>query len=886
MNTKKCDTTGNYTPLPYINKEERYSIVQGLLPLVNVPILGALGGHYYLAVLDRNKNLVTELHGLATTRGGEVIPIGTIGDKLKYYNTADFNFNNAGNNETLPINSLFNDTHSKTVLFEGNGREVEAYIRRANMAGSLINDKDIDYAWFGVSGKEVENSNAVNNTLIQAMGLKNPYTEDPNDRMWTPGDTLLLLPPEDIAAITDMVQPVADGLFQCWHLPFPAMRLDPLALDLDADGTVATLPLSKGVHFDLDNSGFAEKTAWVGKEDGLLVFDRNGNGRIDNGGELFGNETRLQDGSIAEHGFAALADLDDNHDGRVDALDSAFANLLVWQDKNSDGISQTEELINLAELDIAALYTDYESKTLLDANGVDHREHGQYTLADGTQRVMHTLWFESDKVRSVAVEIQHGSSEPLPDDIAALPTAMGMGNVHALHDAMRTDKNLQALTQSFVHETNPEVRKSLSEQILQRWAKADMADGKVGDMEARHLAVLEAFWGQKALQETPVGDYARRIEQVYQDLHGYVHGQLSLQTHHAGAYRQIGYTQKNHVWSADYSVIAPQIVRDYADGKLDEATLADLLDSLRGIAPDMPHLAHELHSAVDMQSDALSAGQRETLQTILYRGNDNIAMYATQSALNAGAGDDNVQGNALDNMIKGGDGNDVLHGGTGHDRLEGGAGNDRLYGGTGENVYVFSGAFGHDVIVADGRDRLYLEDLGLFDVTFSRTHNDLVLKHGENSITVRDHFADGNHGVEGIIFADGSRLDKAGITASVRIEDTVQQLAPHSSATENSRLNPDDFGKLLDTFGTFAPGGYDLDTLLERMENGTADIHLPGQAAGLFDIGKLFGNLFSGLTDDSTSIDRIIDGMERGSVVSMGAYTPLHDRINDLTNIF
>ena len=181
------------------------------------------------------------------------------------------------------------------------------------------------------------------------------------------------------------------------------------------------------MHFDLDNSGFAEKTAWVAKNDGLLALDRNGNGRIDGGAELFGNETALKDGTVAAHGFAALADLDDNRDGKIDAQDSAFADLRIWQDKNQDGISQADELITLNEPDISALYTDYTEKPQPDANRVDHREHGWYTLADGTRQHMNTLWFESDKVRSVPIEIQHGSREALPEDIAALPTAMGSG---------------------------------------------------------------------------------------------------------------------------------------------------------------------------------------------------------------------------------------------------------------------------------------------------------------------------------------------------------------------------------------------------------------------------------------------------------------------------
>lgn len=81
---------------------------------------------------------------------------------------------------------------------------------------------------------------------------------------------------------------------------------DPLSLDLDGDGQVNTLPRRAGVHFDLDNSGFAEQTAWLAPGDGFLVLDRNNNGHIDGGAELFGSETTLNNGKVAENGFEAL----------------------------------------------------------------------------------------------------------------------------------------------------------------------------------------------------------------------------------------------------------------------------------------------------------------------------------------------------------------------------------------------------------------------------------------------------------------------------------------------------------------------------------------------------------------------------------------------------
>ncbi|MFA5385771.1 MAG: M23 family metallopeptidase [Eubacteriales bacterium] len=110
----------------------------------------------------------------------------------------------------------------------------------------------------------------------------------------------------------------------------------PLVFDLDGDG-METTSLSYGVFFDHDANGFAELTGWVGPDDGLLVMDRNGNGIIDNGTELFGNQTILSNGTRATNGFQALAELDGNKDGKIDANDAAYSQLKIWRDMDGDG---------------------------------------------------------------------------------------------------------------------------------------------------------------------------------------------------------------------------------------------------------------------------------------------------------------------------------------------------------------------------------------------------------------------------------------------------------------------------------------------------------------------------------------------------------------------
>ncbi|MGE0098240.1 MAG: hypothetical protein AB7S86_07805 [Hydrogenophaga sp.] len=108
-------------------------------------------------------------------------------------------------------------------------------------------------------------------------------------------------------------------------------QASPIILDLDGDGVVETTAKGQagvGVNFNLDNSGYAERSGWVGADDGLLVRDLNANGQIDSGAELFGNHT------VLANGFHALAELDANRDGVINASDARAVGRVVFGPEN------------------------------------------------------------------------------------------------------------------------------------------------------------------------------------------------------------------------------------------------------------------------------------------------------------------------------------------------------------------------------------------------------------------------------------------------------------------------------------------------------------------------------------------------------------------------
>ena len=128
-------------------------------------------------------------------------------------------------------------------------------------------------------------------------------------------------------------------------------RYSPIVLDMDGNGIQTTLLAESTGTFDLLGTGRALHSGWISSGDAFLAVDVNGNGRIDDISELFGG-TKGQ-------GFAKLASFDSNADGLVDAQDTAFSQLLLWQDADGNHATDAGELRTLAEAGIASLNTAY-----------------------------------------------------------------------------------------------------------------------------------------------------------------------------------------------------------------------------------------------------------------------------------------------------------------------------------------------------------------------------------------------------------------------------------------------------------------------------------------------------------------------------------------------
>lgn len=524
-------------------------------------------------------------------------------------------------------------------------------------------------------------------------------------------------------------------------------RTSPIVIDLDGDG-VETLALGAS-YFDHDGDGLSESSGWVNPDDGLLAYDRNGDGRISNGTELFGSHSILSNGEKAENGFQSLAEFDDNGDGVVDTQDASYATLRVWRDLNGNGTSDAGELQILTQAGVASISTGYADSTHVDVHGNEHRQVATVVLSNGTASTAADVWFKVD----AGERVNSGDIE-LSADVLFLPNAKGFGKIHDLRQAMTLDPQLKDLLEQYVAATDPATKDQLLDSLIYRWAGAADVDPYSRDptrvyghvMDARQLVTLENLvghgyvgvwcWGE--YDPNPHGQAAPLLVAEYLEFKRFTAAQLAAQTEYA---EELDIIQSAFGSDADGTTVD----WDALQGKLSTLYANGQVDRIAGIISVLTDLG--------TYSSGYRAKRDATFQAIA-ASNVDLAPFLDFTSRIGTAG------------------NDTLYGTNTGAIFYGLAGDDRLYGYADGDSYYFSRGHGNDTILdRGGLDQVVLgEGITQADLAFTRNATTVWVhvKHadGSNAGSLRiDNFFDFDGtvdfgAIELIRFADGTSLNQ------------------------------------------------------------------------------------------------------------------------------
>ncbi|MFT3960123.1 beta strand repeat-containing protein [Propionivibrio sp.] len=535
-------------------------------------------------------------------------------------------------------------------------------------------------------------------------------------------------------------------------------QVDPLALDLDGDGLETTgIASTNTTLFDHDGDGVRTGTGWVKGDDALLVLDRNGNGIIDSGRELFGVDTVLANGQKAANGFAALADLDSNHDGLFSAADDQFAHVKLWRDLDQDGISDAGELLSLTDAGIASINLANTATNTGLAGGNTLTATGTYTKTDGTTGTAGNLNladnpFYSDFTQAV----------PLSDAAKALPGMQGSGMVRDLREAASLDARIVSDVNALAGLSRTQMLSAL-DSLIAHWAGTSSMKTSMDEAEGRNFRIAYLPPGLTAAdyRADPGNDhfsdavatfnakaaYLRNLIGILEKFNGtlFVTVGNDRVTTGAGATVSVsagagtgsggsgGMTGADIVPYAFVTLSAAQVtLLEQSYTQLKESIYAGLVLETR-LKPYLDQISLTIdqngirldYSAMTAALDALYATDRvraftDALDlnsygaTLGWNSAQKLVAWANEArasgqleALKAGlaavfAGSPDV----VPEFRIGTDANDTLNGGATSDIISAGAGNDTLNGGNGNDI--LDGGAGNDVLYGGLGNNIYL----------------------------------------------------------------------------------------------------------------------------------------------------------------------------------
>ncbi len=526
----------------------------------------------------------------------------------------------------------------------------------------------------------------------------------------------------------------------------PALPVDPVVLKLTHD-----IPARQTwAYFDHNGDGFAEASEWIRKGEALLVMDRDGNGQIDDGSELFGDYTKLARGSRAKDGMDALRAEDTNRDGILDKRDASWGSLLAWED-NGNGIVEEGELKTLEALGIAELSLTEDSRI--------------YDAMFSVNRI--------DTVHKAAIK---GDKSILKE--AFLP---GSGTLLSSWEALAGEEgeSLRELLHAYEAVSDESARSELLDSILYHLAGAteEDADARGNAIDGRKLKVLEAYYGDSYKNGANPNNWNGSIyTALYGDVKQHYEGWLAVHGSAKPFVEKITpyFDEKNVALRADFSAAIEAL--EVAIAKAPSKGAHILSDFAKAAAvlgwsgfEDYQNVVS--HFAQEDDSFALAFLQADRRMINGTKRRDERANEGGNALLLGKDGDDSLYAHGEDTVIVGGSGNDKIYGNRGDDPHRwgehAGQGNVTIFWGKNDGKDTVHLVSNRERAIAqqDTRGQAFLlagEGIHRETVGFYQEKEMLTITNKETgaSISLPDWFRSDMDKLDGIIFADGTRIDK------------------------------------------------------------------------------------------------------------------------------
>ena len=493
--------------------------------------------------------------------------------------------------------------------------------------------------------------------------------------------------------------------------------------------------------------------------------------------------------------MAALADFDSNGDHVIDALDSIFSQLQVWQDFNQNGLSEENELFTMQALGIQSLNLDHvaESKDLGNGNRLTHI--GSYTKTDGTTGEMGDAVFAANNLYS-----RHTETVELTAEQMVAPNLQGIGRLHDLREAAALYSELANALKAYAAADTKQAQLALLADLIAKWSgtdpqKTDIANfnlsseleitsgegialtpsqiaalknGLVLDSEtaaefqaARHkTAILDAFTGEHS-ETLYFGTQAQArqiidtINQTYATLSQNIYRGLLFQTRLQPYLNEIGFKLENNEFKLDFSGVQAAFKRVHAENP--EKAFVDLNEFLAYGSEGVKQWAESSVLWAEFYDVAANENHIDNLLTAV--GETTLKDLGWKLGT---AADDSLNGDSNNNILMGLSGNHKLYGNNGSDTLIGGAGNDYLEGGNQGDTYIFAKGHGQDTVYdysyeADENDTVRFTDVASTEVKFRKNGSNLTVYgyNSDDSVTIKDFFSSSYARIEHFEFQDG-----------------------------------------------------------------------------------------------------------------------------------